>query len=387
MKNSTALLLLCCLVFSIPLVAQTESSLQELLERKNKTTHECVTTVFTPEEIAILRAHFGHPDGPTVINKMGPKNSIYGIENVSERYGSFNAADPSTFTHISNSPIVDPNFEGAGAISEDGEMAYVIDNNNNLYKLVILTGIYTLLGVLTPPAGMSFTGLEFDPITGALFALATDAVQTVLMTINVITIVATLIGITGMVLGIALAASPLGELFAVDIDNDSLYKINKITALATLIGFIGFNANFAQGMALSFLTGVVLFAAFNNTVFDSELRSVDLLTGLTTLIGVIVIGSLVQFGWIGAPNPELGLADNANRLFDIFPNPAGDSVFLESQNTIESISVYDMMGRRVLYQPVDAMNSEVNISYLAAGQYVCTALVNGETGTYKIIKQ
>lgn len=387
MKTSTTFLLLCCLVFSIPMVAQSESSLQELLERKNKTTHECVSTVFTPEEIALLRSYYGHNDGSPAVFRMGPKNSVYGIENVTQRFGSFDADDPSAFNHISDSPITDPNFEGAGAISEDGEMAYVIDNNNNLYRLAILSGIYTLLGALVPPSGMSFTGLEFDPITGVLFALATDAIQTVLMTINLVAITATLIGVTGMVLGIALAASPLGELFAVDIDNDSLYKINKVTALATLIGFIGFNANFAQGMSLSFLTGVVLFAAFNNSIFDSELRSVNLLTGLTTLIGVIVVGTLVQFGWIGVPNPNLGVAENSSKLFDIFPNPAGDSVFLQSQDKIESISIYDMMGRRVLYQPVDAMNSEVNISYLADGQYVCTALVNGETGTYKIIKQ
>ena len=385
--RSYLLFLMGLMFVSLPALAQSSASISELLERKNKTTHECVSTVFTPEEIALLRAHYGHEDTGSPIMADGPATLVYGIENVTQWFGNFEANDPSTFNQTAKSPIQDPNFEGAGAINEDGTMAYVIDNQNNLYRLAFLTGVYTLLGALVPPSGMSFTGLEFDPVSGALYGLATDAVQTVLMLISVVAITATLIGITGMVLGIALAASPAGDLYAVDIDDDNLYRIDKATAIATIIGAIGFNANFAQGMALNFIAGVILFAAFNNSVFDSELRTVDIITGLTTLIGVIIIGTIAQFGWIGVPNPELGVEQHANKLFSMFPNPAGDSVFLQATDRIESVSIYDMAGRKVMYQPVDAVTSEVNLSYLAAGNYICTAIVNGETGTYKIVKQ
>lgn len=385
--RSYLLFLMGLMFVSLPALAQSSASISELLERKNKTTHECVSTVFTPEEIALLRAHYGHEDTGSPIMADGPATLVYGIENVTQWFGNFEANDPSTFNQTAKSPIQDPNFEGAGAINEDGTMAYVIDNQNNLYRLAFLTGVYTLLGALVPPSGMSFTGLEFDPVSGALYGLATDAVQTVLMLISVVAITATLIGITGMVLGIALAASPAGDLYAVDIDDDNLYRIDKATAIATIIGAIGFNANFAQGMALNFIAGVILFAAFNNSVFDSELRTVDIITGLTTLIGVIIIGTIAQFGWIGVPNPELGVEQHANKLFSMFPNPVGDSVFLQATDRIESVSIYDMAGRKVMYQPVDAVTSEVNLSYLAAGNYICTAIVNGETGTYKIVKQ
>ena len=385
--RSYLLFLMGLMFVSLPALAQSSASISELLERKNKTTHECVSTVFTPEEIALLRAHYGHEDTGSPIMADGPATLVYGIENVTQWFGNFEANDPSTFNQTAKSPIQDPNFEGAGAINEDGTMAYVIDNQNNLYRLAFLTGVYTLLGALVPPSGMSFTGLEFDPVSGALYGLATDAVQTVLMLISVVAITATLIGITGMVLGIALAASPAGDLYAVDIDDDNLYRIDKATAIATIIGAIGFNANFAQGMALNFIAGVILFAAFNNSVFDSELRTVDIITGLTTLIGVIIIGTIAQFGWIGVPNPELGVEQHTNKLFSMFPNPAGDSVFLQATDRIESVSIYDMSGRKVMYQPVDAVTSEVNLSYLAAGNYICTAIVNGETGTYKIVKQ
>ncbi len=82
-----------------------------------------------------------------------------------------------------------------------------------------------------------------------------------------------------------------------DIDDDRLYRLNKVTAVATLIGLIGFDANFGQAMARSAFTGILFMAAFNNGVFDSELRSANINKGLTTLIGIIVIAVVTQFGW------------------------------------------------------------------------------------------
>jgi len=388
MKAFQPWVLLCALFLSIPLFAQSTATLAELLERKNQTTHKCVTAVFSPEEINILRAHYGRrTDIPVAQMRVGGSD-IYGIENASETYGKFDKGNPAAFTPIANSPIANPNFEGAGAVNENGSEAYVVDNNNNLYSLNLLSGIYTLLGAIAGiPAGESITGLEFDPTDGLLYALSTNAVVTTLLLINLVTIAATVVGVTGMTLGIALAITVAGALFALDIDNDSIWSINKLTGLAVLIGAIGFDANFGQGMALSYVAGVILLAAFNNTVFDSELRIVNTVTGLTTLIGVIFVAAVSQFAWIGNPQPDLSVTDNLKRLFNIYPNPAGDSVFVQADERIESISIFDMFGRRVMYQPVDAMNSEVDLSYLSSGQYVCSAVVNGKSGIYKIVKQ
>ena len=134
MKSLYTLLFLCGLFLALPLAAQNESSIAELLERKNKTTHECVTAVFNAEEIAMLRAHFGHDDSTTPFAERGPTNLIYGIENLSTTYGNFDADDPSTFNPISNSPLT--SFEGAGAINAAGDMAYVVDDNSNFYRLM-----------------------------------------------------------------------------------------------------------------------------------------------------------------------------------------------------------------------------------------------------------
>ncbi|MBT8262470.1 MAG: T9SS type A sorting domain-containing protein [Bacteroidia bacterium] len=388
MKALHSFIVLCCLLYSFPALAQSSASLTELLERKNKTTHECVTAVFSPEEMAILRAHYGRDSETPVVDMRVGGSDIFGIENVSQTYGKFDKGNPAAFTPIADSPIVDPNFEGAGAVNGNGSKAYVVDNNNNLYELVLLTGVYTLLGAISGvPAGESITGLEFNPLDGILYALSTNAVVTTLLIINLVAIAAVVVGVTGMVLGIALAATLSGQFFALDIDSDSIFSLSLITGLAVLVGTIGFDANFGQGMALSYIAGVILLAAFNNTVFDSELRIVNIATGLTTLIGIILVAATSQFSWIGNPDPTLSVSENLNRLFNIYPNPAGDSIFLEAGERIESVSIFDMYGRRVMYQPVDATNSQLDISYLSSGQYLCSAVVNGQAGMYKIIKQ
>ncbi len=191
MKALHSLVMLSCMLFALPVLTQSTASLSELLERKNKTTHECVTAVFSPEEIALLRAHFVRDSDTPVVDMRIGGSDIFGVENQSETYGKFDKGNPAVFTPINSSPIVNPNFEGAGASNADGTMAYVVDNNNNLYSLVILTGVYTLLGAITGiPVGESITGLEMDPTDGTLYALSTDAIQTTFLIINLVTIAA-----------------------------------------------------------------------------------------------------------------------------------------------------------------------------------------------------
>ncbi len=388
MKQLTTLLLGCFLCVSWLGSSQSARPISELLQIKNQNTHLCVSSVFTQEEIQLLKDHYGWNNSQPVVNlrNSGGMN-VYGVENQSEKYGKFDKFAPEGWTEIADSPITAPNFEGAGAVNEDGSMAYVVDNENNLYQLALLTGVYTLLGALVPPAGHSITGLEFHPLTGVLYAISTNAAATALLIIDLIAVTANLIGITGMVLGIAMAFTPGGDLFAFDIDNDALYKIALATAIATFVGFVGFNANFGQGMALSFAAGVILLAAFNNDTFRAELHILNIVTGLATLIGVINLGVLSQFGWIGNPDEGLGIADNGDRLFSLFPNPTANELFLKSEERIESISLFNMMGQQVLYQPIDAQTGTVNLSSLASGQYLCTATINGRVGMYQVVKQ
>src|SRR5690606_36797436 len=94
------------------------------------------------------------------------------------------------------------------------------------------------------------TSLDYDSTTGNLYGTsATCGVASHLWTINPTTGAATQMGeITGAGCIIAMAVSPDGLMYGIDIVNDSLFAIDKTTGAASLIGSIGFNANYAQDM-------------------------------------------------------------------------------------------------------------------------------------------
>ena len=83
----------------------------------------------------------------------------------------------------------------------------------------------------------------------------------------------------------------------------------------------------------------------------------------------------------------LSAADNTIAGFNFYPNPAQDVLNLTSVDTIEHVAIYNLLGQQVIGQQVDALSTQLNISSLATGAYLMKATVNGQVGTYKIIKR
>ncbi len=83
----------------------------------------------------------------------------------------------------------------------------------------------------------------------------------------------------------------------------------------------------------------------------------------------------------------LGVNDNALAGFSYFPNPANTTINLKAIENIESVSIYNLLGQSVISKNINAVTSQVNISELATGTYIMKVSINGETGTYKVIKK
>ena len=75
--------------------------------------------------------------------------------------------------------------------------------------------------------------------------------------------------------------------------------------------------------------------------------------------------------------------------FKFYPNPASDLVNLESQENIESVTIYNMMSQEVLNQKpsLSAKSIELNISNLEKGTYFLEVNSGNKTGVYKFIKK
>ncbi|RFN60117.1 T9SS C-terminal target domain-containing protein [Marixanthomonas ophiurae] len=84
---------------------------------------------------------------------------------------------------------------------------------------------------------------------------------------------------------------------------------------------------------------------------------------------------------------NLGTEDNAIEGFSYYPNPADSSLTLRAIDTIENVAIYSILGQKVIDQTIGNVSTELNISALSTGTYIMKVSVNGEIGTYKVIKR
>ncbi|HRY32518.1 MAG TPA: GEVED domain-containing protein [Bacteroidales bacterium] len=150
----------------------------------------------------------------------------------------------------------------------------------SLVKIDTATGGRTTLGLI----GLSITGMAYDWTTNVMYALAYVSNQTRLYTINLTNGQPTLVANVGAFLGICLGCTESGALYTVNVGTDNLCSIDKMTGVFTVIGPIGFNANYAQDMEFDNSDSTMYYAAYRDSV-GGQLRTVNLQTGATTLIG------------------------------------------------------------------------------------------------------
>lgn len=156
------------------------------------------------------------------------------------------------------------------------------------------TGVFTSLGVISgAPAGNTWTSMKWDHSTQTLFAVnSAGGGQSSLYTIDPDTLEATLVGqidgpgVDPGAIVIAIAISPDGLMYGLDIIGDTLLAIDKSSGDASPIGPTGFDANFAQDMDFDPSTGVLYWPGYFGGG-ATEMTTIDTSTGAATSIGVI----------------------------------------------------------------------------------------------------
>ena len=386
----TITLIGCLILFGISTIssAQNQIDINELLSRFDESHMGAISDVFTSEELIVLEAHYAAlRDDENNFDNRGPKIRIYGPENVSGNFGFIDTMGPGVFNTIGPSGTAD--FDGAGAIMPGSTTGHVIDNAGNFYEVDIITGQYIQVGMVVPPTGENFTGMEFNPNNGTLFAISTDGTTntSTLSTINPTNMTATPIGNTGLRLPIALSVNNTGEIITYDIDDDNLYALNPNNGLASVKGSIGFNADFGGGLTYDPNSGNTYMTSYNPAIGDTQLRTVNTNTGATTVVGTINPGSTSQMAWGGVVNSlDLGINDTTMANFQFAPNPASDRINLNATSIIETATVYSILGQQLMRESVGNLSGAIDISRLSEGAYLLTVQINGQKGTYHFIK-
>ncbi|WP_026451680.1 T9SS type A sorting domain-containing protein [Aequorivita capsosiphonis] len=91
--------------------------------------------------------------------------------------------------------------------------------------------------------------------------------------------------------------------------------------------------------------------------------------------------------YFDAKTDLVGIEENLLEGFTFYPNPVRETLNIASENKVENISIYSLLGQEVMQISPEQKSPSINVSSLAPGVYVMKVKVDGQLGTYKIIKK
>lgn len=86
-------------------------------------------------------------------------------------------------------------------------------------------------------------------------------------------------------------------------------------------------------------------------------------------------------------NTNLSLQNFSNDKINIFPNPANDLITISSDNLIEAISLYNVLGQEVISSRPNNNNQTIDIASLNSGVYIIKTTIAGATSSSRIVKK
>jgi hypothetical protein len=100
------------------------------------------------------------------------------------------------------------------------------------------------------------------------------------------------------------------------------------------------------------------------------------------ILSVFVIKNVVAYG-------STGIGSSTSIAFNVFPNPFGESLTIESETAIEKVTIYDLTGKEVAGTTSTPQNNTVEIetSDLSNGVYFIHVVSEGKTAVKKVIKR
>ena len=86
-------------------------------------------------------------------------------------------------------------------------------------------------------------------------------------------------------------------------------------------------------------------------------------------------------------NTVLGTSSFESSNVKMYPNPATNLLNIDANGTIENISIFNLVGQKVLSETANSKQITVDISKLQLGVYVIKTTVNGKVATSRFIKE
>lgn len=78
--------------------------------------------------------------------------------------------------------------------------------------------------------------------------------------------------------------------------------------------------------------------------------------------------------------------DVSETNFRVYPNPVNDFLTVKTQEIVENIAIFDLLGKKVIDINPNTISPVVDMSNLNSGMYFANITINGITQTVKVIK-
>ena len=95
----------------------------------------------------------------------------------------------------------------------------------------------------------------------------------------------------------------------------------------------------------------------------------------------------VEMSFTTMEDPALATDKNAIEGFKLFPTVVQKELNFTSTDTVEAITIFNILGQKVYTSTPDVKNASVDLSSLQSGVYSVQVKVAGASGSYKIIKE
>jgi len=252
------------------------------------------------------------------------KSDYLNSELVNAELIEFSYEDQNDFTSSPNST----NFDAEALISFDSEL-YIftknwIDLRTNIYKVPKLKGTYVAKKIDEFNSEGLVTGGTFNPLAGKVI----------------------LTGYSGL------------KAFAIELRGFSNGKFSN--------GVIDkYNLNIP--LTASFQTEAITYFDISNFFISAEKNA----------LGSAALYSLFS--------KTLSTGDFNLIQNDVYPNPAGEILTIETKRNLEKIEIYDYLGKKVFEDSF--ANKNVNISEFSAGVYILKLYAENRTSSVKFIKE
>ena len=165
-------------------------------------------------------------------------------------------------------------------------------------------------------------------------------------------------------------------------------------------GIITIETNNASGSSVTD-TGMEVYSGACGALVSVECDDDDSADGYFSMVeisgrtaGEILYVRVFEYGGntegefqVSAYNATLNIEENAIEGFSMYPNPVKDQLQLQAQDAISKVTVYDLLGQKVLTVQPNVLSTAIDMTALKTGMYVLKVQVADKISTYRVLKQ